>query len=364
MPVSEPSNASLPESDETSQRNTCPEAGGSPRPTPTRTVEVPCDLCGRTSFEVIATRDRHGRPLQTALCRCCGLVRHAELPSEQELAAFYAKEYRLRYHDEWTPSARRVMRAWKNAARIHRQLQPFLPATDRQRRSLLDVGSGIGCLPKLFEQTGWDAHGIEPNEGFQAYGKTRLRAPVERADLQSMPTELRWDVVTLVHVIEHLRSPRAALADIHRRLQSDGLLYVECPNLAAPHAVRSRLFHYAHIFNFTPVTLTWLARSVGFEPVMRFGHPDDANLQMLFKRSEPQRVGFDDRGYRTTIDALLRAQPRHYYARPFYWYSRCRKLLAYAWEHLTANTFVQRLERRLADPPEPGSLGPSAARAA
>ncbi len=323
-----------------------------------------CDLCGAEDFETIGTRDRLGQALATVVCRRCGLVRHAALPSAAELSAFYGKEYRRRYHGEWTPSARRVMRAWRNAERIYRQLEPFLSSYAGASRSMLDVGTGIGCLPKLFELNGWEACGLEPNEGFQTYGATRLRAPVVRAELDALEQWRRWDLITLVHVIEHLRTPLAALAQIRRRLNPGGLLYIECPNLAAPHAVRSRLFHYAHIYNFTPITLTWAARRVGFAPIARFGRPDDANLQMLFVMAEPQEVTIDDRGYCTTRDALRRAEALRYYARPFYWHCRIRKLAGYFWEHFAAPSFVRRLEARLGHGGGCGDVSRSDVRAA
>ena len=48
----------------------------------------PCDLCGGQTFELIAERDRRGNALQTVICRVCGLLSHAQLPTEEELADY------------------------------------------------------------------------------------------------------------------------------------------------------------------------------------------------------------------------------------------------------------------------------------
>ena len=88
------------------------------------------------------------------------------------------------------------------------RLTPYLTLGER----VLEVGSGIGCTVQVFDLAGYDAQGIEPNEGFCEYGATKLHARVRTGYLSDVPAEPRFDVVLLVHVIEHLASPREALA--------------------------------------------------------------------------------------------------------------------------------------------------------
>ena len=104
------------------------------------------------------------------------MVSHRQIPTEAELAEFYATQYRWAYHREITPSPRRIMRAWRNGQRIYRQVAPWLTP----RSSVLDVGAGIGCTVKVFEQQGHDASGIEPNDGFHAYSQEQLQAAVAK----------------------------------------------------------------------------------------------------------------------------------------------------------------------------------------
>jgi hypothetical protein len=85
-----------------------------------------CDLCGGTHFDVIRHTDRHSRLLTTGICTRCGLIAHLPVPNEDEVGECYATRYRQDYHGERTPSNRRVMRAWNNAARIPRQIGQHL----------------------------------------------------------------------------------------------------------------------------------------------------------------------------------------------------------------------------------------------
>jgi SAM-dependent methyltransferase len=300
-----------------------------------------CDLCGHADFELLATHDRRGRDLSTDICRHCGLVCHRQIPSDQELAEFYGTQYRRTYHGETTPSPRRVMRAWNNAGRIHRQLAPWL----RQPSRVFEVGAGIGCTVRWFAERGHVAQGIEPNEGFQTFAANQLGAAVKRSSWAEIAPVPQYDLVILTHVIEHLRSPRAALTHLHDMLDKRGLLYVECPNLAAPFARPGRLFHFAHIFNFTPWTLRGLARSCGFEVVETFGDENNPNLQILLRRADSfQESEFlEADGYSRTLKAIERYTTLGYHLRWSYLAQRIAKLASYGWERCTAKACLRRL---------------------
>jgi 2-polyprenyl-3-methyl-5-hydroxy-6-metoxy-1,4-benzoquinol methylase len=302
-------------------------------------TSAPCDLCEGTSFREIADTDRHGQPLATVACEKCGLVRHAKLPTEAELTAFYSKDYRKAYNGESTPGARRIMRAWNNGERICDQIGSQLKPGGR----LLEVGAGIGCTVKVFEKAGFQAEGIDPGGEFLQFSMKNLNAKVRVQTLDDLQGQNTFDTILLVHVIEHLRSPLAALRKIGSLLKPGGMFYVECPNLQAPFARRSQLFHFAHIHNFVPSTLQMMAEASGFELVQRFGDERDPNLQMLFRHTGNCRLQIDSRNFQRTIDQLRRADFVPYFSRPRYVLDRIRKVAGYAREHLQAKAFVDGL---------------------
>ncbi|HVU87384.1 MAG TPA: class I SAM-dependent methyltransferase [Pirellulales bacterium] len=297
-----------------------------------------CDLCGEERFDEIARRDRRVQPLATVVCRCCGLVQHAILPSAQELDTFYAHEYRRQYKGEVSPSPRRIMRAWRKGELILERLTPHLAPGER----ILEVGSGIGCTVQVFDLAGYDAQGIEPNEGFCAYGATKLHARVRIAYLADVPAEPQFDVVLLVHVIEHLASPRQALAQIFQMLRPGGRLYLECPNFAAPFAAVEQMLHFGHIYNFTRGTLEAAARRAGFEVAAEYALADDPNLRLLLRKATPQESFLPADGYATTMAALRRGSVAHYHLRADYLRMRLGMLRRYVGEYLFAPRFVRR----------------------
>lgn len=323
---------------DTDPRNRTPERNGQMELTA-------CDLCESTSFELIADKDRHGQHLDTAICRNCGLVRHAQVPSELELQQFYSTTYRSDYNGESTPGPRRIMRAWNNGLRICSQVAPLLENNSR----VLEVGAGIGCTVKVFEKAGFAAEGIDPGGEFLKFSRDKLNANVEIKNLYDLPKNQNYDAVLLVHVIEHLRSPKEAFNYIAGLIKPGGMFYVECPNLQAPFARRSKLFHTAHIHNYVPSTLQMLGESCGFRLRKRFGDDQDPNLQMLFQHLGDKQLNLDKDNYQRTVSDLNRSNPLPYHTRWRYVTDRLSKLRGYADEHRQAKKFVANLIRECSE---------------
>ncbi len=301
-----------------------------------------CDLCGGIQFDVISQRDRLGKPLETVICQRCGLVSHRPIPSEKEIAQYYAEHYRQEYHGEQNPSARRVMRAWKNAERIYNQIEPNL----RQGLDVFEVGAGIGCTVRLFELNGFDASGIEPGQSFNYFSREKIRAKVKNVNLFDLQPGAGHDIVLLIHVIEHFTSPTAALARIYALLKPEGRLYIECPNLAAPFSTFPRLFHFAHIYNFTPQSLIAMAEKCGFGVEKVFSDENNSNIQILFARQKPGEPSLEQGIAARTKAAVQRYNVLSYHLRWNYLQARLYKLACYFAEAVISKSYVKRLLQR------------------
>lgn len=304
-----------------------------------------CRFCGASPRRLVSDRDRNGRPLETAICPACGLVSHAVIPSESELIEYYATRYRLDYNNEETPSPHRVMKAWCKAERMLRLLGPRLAPGARVH----DFGAGIGCAVKVFERAGFDSTGIEPGEGFCRFGAERLGARLRRATIADPAIEPPADLGLLAHVIEHLRDPVASLRVIRDRLAPGGLLYIECPNLAGPFARFGRMFHSAHIYNFTPATLDAVARVSGFEPVAAMSPARNEDLARLYRVAPetPIERAVDPGECDRTLAAIRRLNIVTYHVRPYYLKIRTEKIARSLSGRAFGGVWLSRLERAI-----------------
>ena len=191
--------------------------------------DAKCDLCGADEVELLATRDRRRKPLRTVVCTRCGLISHESIPSDEELADYYAHEYRHAYHGERQPSAKRVLRAWNVGRSIYRRVRSFLRPGDR----VCEIGAGLGCTVKAFDLAGFEASGIEPGVEFQSFSRQTLHADIENARLEDVVPVPSYDFVLLVHVIEHFSHPSRALRRIWGLLKTGGGCTLNVPMYTA-----------------------------------------------------------------------------------------------------------------------------------
>ncbi|HEY3350239.1 MAG TPA: class I SAM-dependent methyltransferase [Thermoanaerobaculia bacterium] len=136
--------------------------------------------------------------------------------------------------------------------------------------SLLDVGCATGAFLAHARARGWAPRGVEISPYARAAAQRRLGAAVA-ATVAEIPAAERFDVVTLHHVLEHVREPVAFLADEIRPRVGRRLL-VEVPNFdslaSRRHGTRWRdLRPDQHVFHYTPSTLPRLLSRAGFRVV-------------------------------------------------------------------------------------------------
>jgi 2-polyprenyl-3-methyl-5-hydroxy-6-metoxy-1,4-benzoquinol methylase len=246
-----------------------------------RGERVACNLCGAHEVVTVCRHDRRLKRLHTIACIECGLIRTDPMPTEAELAEYYASEYRRDYQLAFSrkPPRFHLRRSAREAAQRMNVLRPVLKETAR----VLDFGSGSGEFLAQAKNAGHEVQGIEPGEDFARFARDVHRVDVISASWRDVSFEDRsFDAITVSHVLEHLREPVAALRQLERWLADDGVIYVAVPNAEAARDHTFQHFHFAHVHSFTPQTLTWAGRAAGLE-VDRRVKPD--GTMMVFRRN-------------------------------------------------------------------------------
>lgn len=225
---------------------------------------APCILCHETGRHVVATTGRGMTPLVTVICDGCGLVSHDPLPTADALEQFYGERYRMAYKGRWAPKPKHSLRAQRSAVLRAARLAPLIAPGAR----VLDIGASSGEFVYMMGQLGYSAIGIEPNAGYRTFGVETYGVDVtdRRLEPQAFGAGV-FDLITLNHVFEHLADPVAVLQAISHWLTPGGLLFIEVPNIVGVAKQRANLFHFAHVWNFAPHTLTGLLATAGFQPL-------------------------------------------------------------------------------------------------
>jgi Methylase involved in ubiquinone/menaquinone biosynthesis len=153
--------------------------------------------------------------------------------------------------------------------------------------TLLDVGCGDGVIALFLRRRVSKIYGIDKSERVMKIAKKRGMF-VQKIDLdkEKLPfSNLYFDFVTCLDVVEHVRDPHGLIREIYRVLKKGGTLIITAPNIRfSDHLVRLILnghfpitsedksaYDGGHIHYFTFSDLRDILQSEGFRVVKEEG---------------------------------------------------------------------------------------------
>lgn len=138
---------------------------------------------------------------------------------------YYQKEnaYRFGVIIEQVVKIFRFMRAWK----VH-TLKP-------KGKRILDIGSGRGwMLYFLRKYFNYDrTAGTQIANNAYRFSKEKLKLEIYNKDLLELFTGEKFDIITILHVLEHVENPEKYVKKMFELLEERGLLFIEVPNFNA-----------------------------------------------------------------------------------------------------------------------------------
>lgn len=214
--------------------------------------------------------DRHQLGLETACCRHCGMVLIAERPEDPWFDEFYARSYWPLYVGQRFEGAEDMFvrdRCAERAREILDGIHPSLPVTID---SALDVGCGQGGVLAELRRRYPNAvlDGIEPSRESTLFCSEKHGIDVTHGRWEALERDRLpgpYDLITMVHVVEHVLDPVAGLTRAVERLAEDGRVYVEVPDLLSNRWRGLAFFHIAHVWCFAELSLRNLFSRAGLE---------------------------------------------------------------------------------------------------
>lgn len=278
------------------------------------TSNLPCALCHHHEVDVIAERDRHGDPLRNVLCRSCGLIWVDPRPDPDALKAFYAEKYRSEYKGAAEPKKKHCYREMHRANERLNRLAPLYRPGDR----VLDVGAGAGFFARVLVENGVDYVGVEPNAGYASFARDTLGlSGVEIGFLHDIEGKGVFDIITINHAFEHLPDPNESLARMWRLLKPDGRIIMEVPNAEADYHSPDKVFHFGHLYWYTPSTLAAMVVKNGMAVLDVELTRGTQHVNMVMCRSEEAQGAEWEHLYSGNYDSVQsffqrRSKLRHY----------------------------------------------------
>ncbi len=228
-----------------------------------------CPLCGGNDSTRFDQRILLGYQLTNRLCPACGLVFLSPRMSTDQLNTFYAENYRELYHNAKEPTPVDLSIQTRRANHL---LDSVFAHGLTMLDAHLDIGCSTGTLLNTFKNRFNNrAVGIELDNAHRAYAQSH--GITAFASLTDLPAEFEkaFNLVSLIHVLEHLTDPVGTLVELRTRwMRPGGWLLLETPNLYCHDS-----FEVAHLVSFSPATLTQTVLQAGFQPVFmaRHGQP-------------------------------------------------------------------------------------------
>ncbi len=263
-------------------------------------MNTDCPLCKGVKIDpaYALSRVQH-QDFPVVNCNDCGTFFLHPAPSEEILMESYSEKYHGSREKKFVGIIQRIRISEVN--RRYKLCEQRLP----NKAKMLDIGCGEGLFIEKFRKHGTDVLGIEVSDiADQRSSKKGLRVikgTFEEVDLKGE----KFDLISLVHVFEHLSEPYAVLDKIGNHFNPSGQLLIVIPNISSWQAqiFKGNWFHWdppRHLFLCTPKALIQKMDGMDYELVHERYHSLEMNPFGLFQ-SILNRLGFKRDAFYTLI---------------------------------------------------------------
>ncbi|OGK11368.1 hypothetical protein A2954_03265 [Candidatus Roizmanbacteria bacterium RIFCSPLOWO2_01_FULL_37_12] len=193
------------------------------------------------------------------LCARCQTLFLTPIPSSSNIANFYKKNFQY-------PAGVTNEKLIRFRASV---ILKNLKKMNSNGKTLLDIGSGFGYFIDEAQKIDLKVTGIEPSKNlFSTLNKHLIKVEIKNLDFEqyyAQNTLKKFDFVTIIHTIEHVRNPKTIINKALKLLKPGGVLYIETPNLDS-HLFRVEKYNYTFL---TPPDHIWLFSKKSFHYILQ-----------------------------------------------------------------------------------------------
>ncbi len=168
---------------------------------------------------------------QYSFCKCkdCGAYFLDPPPTAQQLERAYANDYYGEGEKKFNPTVEKVLDQFRS--RKAKEISSGL----KEGSKILDIGCADGeFLHQLSKFGDFDLHGLELEGRASERARKRGGFQLHIGELKEGVYEKgQFDLITLVHVFEHLPDPAGTVAILSGIIKKGGELYIEQPNIGS-----------------------------------------------------------------------------------------------------------------------------------
>jgi len=264
---------------------------------------VKCPVCRSTDHDSVYERDfrvwSRDRlfvwPAQQVVCKRCGMIFTNPQPTSATLKDFYESDLAYQSDDD----SSRYFR--------HQQLEFIRSHASKDCRSVFDIGASNGAFLDIAKSKGYVVTGVEPSsagvqEAERKFGIRMAEGFFDRKFVGSCKD--RYDIVTIRHVLEHIRNPVPFLRLATKITARGKYIFIEVPDASRPFAENiADFFSHQHILHYTEGSLRNIASQLRLPIVAVQKLEEVPIIRLLLKNEYGQRLPLKNE-HRTNVKVV------------------------------------------------------------
>tara|TARA_Y100000768_G_scaffold63599_1_gene43716 strand:- start:18157 stop:19338 length:1182 start_codon:yes stop_codon:yes gene_type:complete len=229
---------------------------------------IKCNTCGSASYEFLfensikSTARMKKIPNKVIICKNCGHVFLDYFFLEQkDLENYYQNNNPFEKVEQLDPAHQKVRTEQLNFVinNIKEVKKDF---------KFLDIGCGAGYFLSLVKQRGFYCEGVERSNMMCEMINEHYKIKCTNTSFEELRLENKFDVVSIITVLEHLYNPKRCIEKISELIKEDGYLFIEIPDTEFPrHDILPDYLAFEHIHHWTKNSLSNLLQLSGFETI-------------------------------------------------------------------------------------------------
>lgn len=224
-----------------------------------------CIICDNSKLTKISEKTRDSNKHSVMKCSKCSMVQLLPIPTDKDNQEFYNQGRQMKNIKE--PTKISIIR--KNQKSDTMRRADFVSKLLPPKSSILDIGTGFGFFLEEMKNRNYCPMGIEISKFTRETAKKITGVKILDIDILKTSLKEKFDVITLFHVLEHIKEPVFFLKIIKSNLKKNGRLIIEVPNfddlmVESNEAYRNFYWQRAHLLYFNKKTLIHVVKKAGF----------------------------------------------------------------------------------------------------
>lgn len=223
-----------------------------------------CNLCGNAETSLVVVQHWFAEDFSVVRCGGCGMIRTNPRPTSEWKTRFYdpkcndfarqrmGRDFIYAPAPDRLPSYQRILR--------------FITSHTQPGSRLIDIGAASGVFAKMASDAGFDAVACDYSEDALSYAEEHYNIATIRSPAENIDTpDNSFDIITILHTVEHLPDPQGVLKELYRILRPGGMIFLETPNYLPHYLIETR-------FRFLLPVYKWLTKGKHGLPWVPFDH--------------------------------------------------------------------------------------------